>query len=274
MTRKLSIRVSAIAVVLLSASFSAHADMSACSSAYVKGGVDVAIELYTRCITGGDMTKGNLAGAFTNRGVLYMEKGEYDKALADMSSAIRFNPRFGLPYFNRASIYLSRGDLDAAYADLSMALKYGPSRIYADAYSRRADLQYARGNCAGAVADIDAALVRSSKRGDWQAFKAWVLATCADERERNGAEALKAAQKAVALQDYWEAHQAMAVAYAELGRFDESVAEMQAAKDLAAKVPGAWRPQHEDMLASFKAGKAFHAGPGTAAPVSLEAGSE
>jgi len=152
--------------------------MSACSSAYVKSDVDQQIALYTRCITGGDMSKGNLAGAFTNRAVAYLEKGEVDKAFADLNSAIHFYPRMGLAYLNRALIYQDRGELDAAFADLSSAIKYAPSRVQAFAYTSRARLQYLRGNCAGALADLKVALVREPKRAEAQELEAWGLANC------------------------------------------------------------------------------------------------
>jgi tetratricopeptide (TPR) repeat protein len=195
-----------LVVALVIAPRVARADMSACSSAYVKSDVDVQIALYTRCITGGDMSKGNLAGAFTNRAVAYMSKGEFDKAFADLNSAIRFYPKIGMAYYNRALINQRNGDLDAAFADLSSAIKYGPSRMHANAYSNRAFLQYRRGSCAGAVKDLDAALVRAPKRGELLAFKEWILATCSEDRAPNGAETLLAAQKAAALMDSWESH--------------------------------------------------------------------
>jgi tetratricopeptide (TPR) repeat protein len=247
-----------LAAVLMSASFTAHADMSACSSAYVKSDPDEAIRLYTRCITGGDMSKGNLSGAFTNRGVLYMSKGEYDKAFSDLTSAIHFNPRAGLAHFNRAQINGMRGDSNAAFDDLTAAIKFAPSRVHARAYSQRAYINYGRDNCAAALKDIDAALVRAPKQAQSYSFKAWILATCQSAGSRNGAEALTASQKAVGLKDYWEAHQAMAAAYAELGRFDEAVAEMQIAKDQAQKT-GAWQSRHEGMMVALKEHKQIHA---------------
>jgi tetratricopeptide (TPR) repeat protein len=244
--------------------------MSACSSAYVKSDTDQQIALYTRCITGGDMSKGNLAGAFTNRAVAYMSKGDIERAFADLNSAIRFYPRMGMAYYNRAQIYLRRDDLDAAFADLTSAIKFGPSRMRGSAYSWRAFLQYGRGNCSGAVTDLNDAIVRAAKRGELHALKAWILATCHNQRFRNGTEALKSAQKALSLKDYWESHRALAAAYAELGRFDESVAEMQIAKEQAMQNEGTWRPEHEEMLATLKSGKPLHAEPGRVSVVMLD----
>jgi tetratricopeptide (TPR) repeat protein len=168
--------------VLSSASFVAHADMSACSSAYVKKDQDEAIALYTRCITGGDMSKGNLAGALTNRAVLYLEKGESDKAFSDLNTAIRLYPRAGMAFYNRAQIYLRRGDTRAAYDDLTSTIKFAPGRVHATAYAQRAYLSAGRGDCAAAAKDAKEAVARSPKDPDLQAMRARILTTCQEGR--------------------------------------------------------------------------------------------
>ena len=82
----------------------ARADMSACSSAYVKDSLDEQIELYTICLTHGQMSAQHLAGAFINRGVAYLRKGDTDRALEDFNKSIHYDPKFGLAYLNRALI--------------------------------------------------------------------------------------------------------------------------------------------------------------------------
>ena len=58
-----------------------------------------------------------------------------------------------------------------------------------------------------------------------------MLATCDDEAQRNGEEALDSARQALTLQDNWKLRDAMAAAYAELGRFGDSVRELKLAQD-------------------------------------------
>ena len=53
--------------------------------------------------------------------------------------------------------------------------------------------------------------------------KAWVLATCADQRFRNGGQAVRLAQKAVELKPDVGSLDTLAAAYAAVGNFDAAV---------------------------------------------------
>jgi tetratricopeptide (TPR) repeat protein len=55
----------------------------------------------------------------------YAKKGEYDRAIADYSEAIRLNREPVGPYINRGSAYEKRGELDKALADFREALNHG-----------------------------------------------------------------------------------------------------------------------------------------------------
>ena len=45
-----------------------------------------------------------------NLGVDHAEQGEYDKAIADCTEAIRFNPKFAEAYNNRGCAYAEKGE--------------------------------------------------------------------------------------------------------------------------------------------------------------------
>jgi tetratricopeptide (TPR) repeat protein len=248
-------RLVILAIVLLIAPFAARADMSACSSAWAKDNIDEQLELYTRCIQNGDMTRGNLGGAFTNRGVIYMRKGEIDLALSDFTKAIEYSPRFGVAYYNRANIYLQRGEVDAAFVDLEAATKRAPSRTRALAHADRGFVRLSQGDCAAALSDFDAAIRLAPKFAAAHSAKAWVLATCPDGEHRNGAQALAAAKKALSLHDHWRGHDSLAAAYAELGQFDESVNAMRIAQEKAGDGGGQWKPDLEARMALHTARK-------------------
>jgi Flp pilus assembly protein TadD len=64
---------------------------------------------------------------------------------------------------------------------------------------------------------------------------AWLLATCADDQVRNGAEAVRLAEEACRLSGGKEARfwGTLDAAYAEAGRFDDAVATATKARDLA-----------------------------------------
>jgi tetratricopeptide (TPR) repeat protein len=137
----------------------------------------------------------------------------------------------GTAYLNRALIYLSRGDTQSAESDLTGAIANPLSGGRSTPFYYRAVLRIARGDCAEAVKDLDAAIKQNGKVGAPYAAKAWIRATCAEDSQRNGAEALKLARKAISIQDRWQFHDALAAAYAELGQFDDGARESSQAEE-------------------------------------------
>ena len=60
--------------------------------------------------------------AYVARGLIWADKGEYDKANSDYSKAIRIDPMHEVAYYNRGNAWLSKGDLDKAITDYSKAI--------------------------------------------------------------------------------------------------------------------------------------------------------
>ena len=50
-----------------------------------------------------------LAGAYSNRGVAHLEKGELDRAIADCNKAIELDPKLAEAYNNRGAAYIEKG---------------------------------------------------------------------------------------------------------------------------------------------------------------------
>ena len=90
---------------------------------------------------------------------------------------------------------------------------------------------------------------------------AWVLATHPDDAIRNGAEAVKLAERACELSEgkvarYWGTLDA---AYAEAGRFDDAIKTAEKAKALAdASQQREISEAAEKRLALYHQGKSFH----------------
>ncbi len=246
-------------VASLIATSTAQADMSACGSAYAKDSLDDQIRLYTLCLTQGGVGRQNLAGAFAGRGVAYYRKGDVDQAMRDFDNSIRLDPDYGLTYFIRGKANLYRGQLDLAEADMSASIKRPMIRPKDDLYAYRGLLRMARGNCAVALEDFDDAIKRNRKLAWAYGAKAWVLSTCGGTLENSGEEAIKLAQSALSLQDHWKFHDALAAAYAEAGRFADSVRELQLAQAQidAAKPDSPWRTGLTERLALYQAGKPY-----------------
>ena len=70
---------------------------------------DRAIEACTEAINSGEWSGGDLAWAYTNRGLAHYELGEYRDALADYSEALELDPDYGDAHYGRAAAYCSMG---------------------------------------------------------------------------------------------------------------------------------------------------------------------
>src|SRR4051812_11878568 len=78
---------------------------------------ETAIEACTRIVKAG-RTKGNdLAVAYYNRAISYRQKNDNDSALADYNESIRLNPKYAKSFNNRGNVWKDKGDLDRAISD-------------------------------------------------------------------------------------------------------------------------------------------------------------
>ena len=119
----------ALAVAMLaSGSRPAHADFSACDSAFQAKDIHQKIDLYSSCLKRGGLQRSDVAGAFNNRGIAYEQLGETDKALQDFISASQYDPSWPDFRINRAEAEASKGQCAEAQADVGLALKLAPHR--------------------------------------------------------------------------------------------------------------------------------------------------
>jgi tetratricopeptide (TPR) repeat protein len=126
---------------------------------------------------------------FNNRGDALRLKTEYEQAIADFDRALRLNPDFAYAYNNRGLAWSGKREYGKAIADFSQAVRLDPELIEA------------------------------------QNNTAWLLATCPDERFRNGRRSVELAKKACELSGWTlpGALDTLAAAYAEAGKFDLAV---------------------------------------------------
>jgi tetratricopeptide (TPR) repeat protein len=96
------------------------------------------------------------AGMYEVRGTSYYAKGDYDRAIADLTNAVRLNPKIESALWVRGSSYVAKGDNDRALDDFNEALRINPK--YADAYVSRGAVRRAKGDYDGAIADFSEAL--------------------------------------------------------------------------------------------------------------------
>jgi tetratricopeptide (TPR) repeat protein len=203
----------------------------------------------------------NFQRAYFNRGICFLERHEYRRAVTDFTRCIQIMPTDLSAHGPRAYAYAKQGEGARAVADAKVAVTVKPSRV---PLYRVTDL-----GCRGKAYQIfsqpelalrdfrEAVRVMPSHETSYGNL-AWFLATCPSDRFRNGTEAVSAAKNACEL-SHWQNSgfiDALAAAYAEAGGFEQAVKyEKQSLTDssLAPKE----RQEREKRLALFQQRKPF-----------------
>ncbi|MBD2597379.1 hypothetical protein BCD64_28010 [Nostoc sp. MBR 210] len=71
------------------------------------------------------------AADYNNRGLIYFQSGEKQKAFCDYNTALNLNPNLASAYNNRANYYAACGELAAALADYDQAIDLNPRYVRA-----------------------------------------------------------------------------------------------------------------------------------------------
>jgi len=160
--------------------------------------------------------------AYNYRGIAQALKGEFDKAISDYNKALKIRPRYAEAYNNRGFAHTRKGNLPAALNDYSRALEINP--FFVDAYNN----------------------------------KAWIMATAADKRYRNGAKAIMLAQKAVELNPSVASLDTLAAAYAAVGNFESAIeTQKKAIQKLLLADQTAEVPKYMTHLKSYRSQKSL-----------------
>jgi tetratricopeptide (TPR) repeat protein len=93
---------------------------------------------------------------YTNRGLAYWNKGDFDRAIADFNQAVRLAPTLALAYSNRGGVYLDKGDIAHAISDADEAIRLDPDAL--SPLHTRGAANLAKGALDAAIADYTAAL--------------------------------------------------------------------------------------------------------------------
>jgi tetratricopeptide (TPR) repeat protein len=213
---------------------------------------DAAIEDYTAYLK----IVPNGRSGLNNRGNVWVSKKEYDKAIDDYSEALKGDPKFAMGYANRARAWYLKKDYDRAVADCDTALELDPKYSLALTYKGQALAKQKK--YAEAAKVYEAAVKLEPLAGRYNSL-AWFLATCPDEKFRDGKKALELAKKAVEQSGKvvpWAYRSTLAAAFAETGDFEKAVAEMQKALE-DKEVTKDDRKKLEERLELYKTKKPY-----------------
>ena len=233
-------------------------DIKAGNKAAEGGEHDKAIRLFTKAIESGELSQENLGIAYYNRGNAWYRKGEYDKAIADYTKAIEsgeFSQKsLGIVYATRGSSWDDKGEYDKAIADCTKAIELNPKD--AKTYYIRGFVWRKKGEYDKTIADYTKALEINPKDAYAYNGLAWLMATCPEDRYRDGKQAVVLAEKAVELDETTSRLDTLAAAYAEAGRFQDAIKTLERAiAKLKEEGKAKAIPKYEKHLSSYKAGK-------------------
>lgn len=235
--------------------------------------------------------------AYGARATLLARKGEFEKALQDFNEIIAMKPTLAKPYQTRGAVHAKLHHYEAARADFDKAIQLDPRS--AGAYKMRGMVSVLEGETQKALDDaaraeaIDPATeglaelrvqayiranridearhqldVLASEKSRQPARPlndlAWIKATCADDRIRDGKEAVKAATQACELSHWKNAAvvDTLAASYAEIGDFESAVNYENQALELA---PGEMQdriPAMTDRLSLYRRHEPYREVPG------------
>ena len=168
-----------------------------------------------------------------NLATALLRTGDFAAALEHYRAAIAADPKFAEPCSNLGALFFYRRQYDDAAQQYQHAMQLNPTDAGIRFNAARTFLK---------LHDVKNALAQFTEaarlRPDWPDplnAQAWVLATAMEDKTRNGAEAVKLAEKAVDLSFHQQALalNTLAAAYAEAGRFDDATNTANQALELA-----------------------------------------
>jgi tetratricopeptide (TPR) repeat protein len=190
------------------------------------------------------------------RGYIYLDRGVFDKGVDDIKQALRLwpdydyaylllgraalqdrnwpevlryadktlelNPRLAAAHFLRGRALTSQAKYEEAIAEFNRTLKMEPAFMWA-LYFRAQNYAYLE-QYSQASDELRAAVARFPKAEIPHLALGWFLATCPHDAYRDGKEAVAEATKGCELSHWktWYGMDALSVAYAELGDFEQA----------------------------------------------------
>jgi tetratricopeptide (TPR) repeat protein len=197
-----------------------------------------------------------------NLGYALAGTGQRDEAIAQFEAAVRIDPGYAQAHNNLGALLQLAGRSDEAFAHYRRAVELRPDN--ADAQANLGQALSTRGRWSEAVERFQAAIAAAPDQALALSGLAWIRATASNPTFLNPSEAVTLAEHADAVTGHRAASvlDALAAAYASAGRFDEAVAVVRTAIDIAinsGQLPVA--AQFRQRLELYQSGHPFRTSP-------------
>jgi protein O-mannosyl-transferase len=234
----------------------------------LKGQTDEAIRQYQEALR----IKPGYAQAHNNLGNALASTGRTNEAIHHFEEALRLNPDFVAAHYNLGCALGQKGQLAEAIRQYQEALRLNPASF--QPYLPLAELLLRAGLLRDAAFHLEQFL-RTCPRVRLEAPDsptgaavsvvlndlAWLLATCPQADQRDGARAVRFAERACELTQYRRTRMVgtLAAAYAEAGRFPDAVTTAEKAIALAtAAGDQVLLARNRQLLELYRAGRPYH----------------
>lgn len=194
------------------------------------------------------------AAAYRYRGDVYSDKYQYENAISDYSKAIKLNPKDSIAYLGRGYANKKRDRFDESISDFTKAidLKHG----YFKAYINRGYVYDQTGQYDEAVSDFTMAIeVNLPGHADAYNSLAWFYATNQDASYRNGSKAVELARKALKIERTSATLDNLAAAFAENRDFLNAVKTEKEAFKLC--IDPSKKKELEKLIHAYQAKKTY-----------------
>jgi len=168
-----------------------------------------------------------------NLGFALSARGHRDEAISAFQDALRIDPDYAQAHNNLGALLQIGGQQDAALEHYRRAAALRPDNV--ESHTNLGQLLSIRGRPAEAAAQFSDALALRPDNVQALAGLAWIRATASDASLRNGVEAVSLAERADSAASHQDvtALDALAAAYAAVGRYDDAIASARAGLELA-----------------------------------------
>lgn len=165
----------------------------------------------------------NKATYYLSRGLSFDAKGEFEQAIDDYTRCLKLNPEMTRALCCRAGLLAEIGKDDESIKDAEASIALDPKDPRN--HQQRGGLMERKKEFAAAIRDYEASVRVDPEYAAGHNAVAWVLATCPDDKLRNGIRAVTAATKACKLTNWVSSGEldTLAAACAEKGDFKNAV---------------------------------------------------